>query len=85
MPLTVAEAQRRRVCRICKLNDDPPPGNPLVLNYGEEYAHEHCLNRLTVRSARPGHSLTTNTERGDRPSLQLMIRTVWQNTERNQW
>jgi hypothetical protein len=50
MPLTVAEAQRRRVCRICKLNDNPAPGNPLVLNYGEEYAHEQCLKRHNIPS-----------------------------------
>ena len=48
MPLTVAEAQRRRVCRICKLNDNPAPGNPLVLNYGDEYAHEQCLKRNAI-------------------------------------
>jgi hypothetical protein len=51
MPLTVAEAQRRRVCRICKLNNNPAPGNPLVLNYGDEYAHEQCLKRHIDQSS----------------------------------
>lgn len=50
MPLTVAEAQRLRVCRICKLDNNPGPGNPLVLRYGEEYAHERCLKRHIDRT-----------------------------------
>jgi len=44
-PLSVAEAKKLRVCRICRIDDKPSPGNPLVLNYGKEYAHEKCLKR----------------------------------------
>lgn len=45
-PPEVAEAQRLRVCRICKIDNTPRPGNLFVLNYGQEYAHQQCLNRL---------------------------------------
>lgn len=45
VPLNVAEAQRLKVCRICRLRDAPSLGNPLVLNYWAEYAHAECLKQ----------------------------------------
>lgn len=41
--LTVAEAQRLRVCRVCQVDNFPREGNPLVLSYGAEYAHRMCI------------------------------------------
>lgn len=43
-PLTVREAQKCNVCRVCR----GPSGASIetgafVLNYGEEFAHEKCL------------------------------------------
>lgn len=37
--LTVEEAQRLRVCRICR----KPMSAPFLLNFGKEFAHEACL------------------------------------------
>lgn len=47
--LSVTEAQHLKVCRICLLNDTPSPGNPLVLSYGKEYAHQRCIELLKGR------------------------------------
>jgi hypothetical protein len=43
-PFTIAEARKKGVCRICQIDNIPSPRNPLVLNYGEEYAHQECLD-----------------------------------------
>lgn len=43
-PLTVEEARRRGVCRICQVNNLPGPDNPFVLDLGKEYAHQQCLD-----------------------------------------
>ena len=40
--LSLAEARLRRCCRICGGPDDPP----LTLNFGREYAHTACLERI---------------------------------------
>lgn len=37
------DAQQRRICRICKKAAIPGPDNPIVLDYGKEYAHQKCL------------------------------------------
>lgn len=50
--LTVKEAQEKRVCRICQVDDRPyPPHNPFILNYGEEYAHLQCLEAEDLPTA----------------------------------
>ena len=43
LPLDVAQA--KSVCRFCHNSTGPSPGNPIVLNYGQEYAHQHCIDR----------------------------------------
>ena len=45
--LTVKEAQDKRVCRFCKLEDTQGPGLPFVLNFGKEYSHKACLQENT--------------------------------------
>ena len=49
LQLSVKEAQLMKVCRICKEVDFPRTidnkTDPLVINYGEEYAHESCLRK----------------------------------------
>lgn len=50
-PLSVAEAQRRNVCRFCQIDAVPSPENPLVLHWGTEYAHLKCIeeaNRMGI-------------------------------------
>lgn len=47
-PLSLDEAHRLRVCRICRGKDEPrsdPSGyrDVFVMNYGKEYAHASCL------------------------------------------
>lgn len=41
VPLTVAEAREKRVCRIC----EKPANGPLTLDFGAEFAHTDCLSR----------------------------------------
>lgn len=53
MPL--AEAQQKRVCRIC----GEPPSTPLLLNYGREFACQSCVD-AAVDAAR-----ATRLERGN--------------------
>lgn len=44
-PLSVREAQLLRVCRVCRGPNDPKaPGDPFVLKYGDEHAHQSCLD-----------------------------------------
>lgn len=37
--MTVEQARKARICRICHGPDDPP----FTYNYGKEYAHTKCL------------------------------------------
>ena len=67
-PLTVGEAQRRRVCRFCKSDAKPGPGNPLVLDYGGEYAHEQCRKRHTGNQSPPRLARSQNVRTGDEPA-----------------
>ncbi len=47
--LSVEEAKKRGVCRICqKDNAAHPPDNPFILAYGREYAHQKCLESIGV-------------------------------------
>lgn len=47
LAMTVKAAQQNKCCRICCGPDSPSgPGNSFVLRYGEEYAHEKCLERI---------------------------------------
>lgn len=41
--LPVNEAQLKGVCRICQEPHSATNGNPFILNYGKEFAHENCL------------------------------------------
>ena len=48
--MTVDEARKRGVCRICGDLDSPRRITPtlidtFVVNYGEEYAHSSCLGK----------------------------------------
>lgn len=44
--LTVEEARMLNVCRLCHLAPLPTPeGGPFVLKYGEEFAHQKCLEK----------------------------------------
>lgn len=42
-PLSVREAQLCRVCRVCRTPEGAKPGDLFVYNYGDEYAHQKCL------------------------------------------
>lgn len=43
-PFAVKQAQILKVCRFCGEDDDAHgPGNPFIMNYGEEYAHQACM------------------------------------------
>lgn len=44
---TVEDAKQLNVCRICKKSSIPLPDNPLILNYGKEFAHQKCLEEKT--------------------------------------
>lgn len=44
--LKLKEAQILNRCRICGERIRPNPGNPIILNYGKEYAHELCLQKI---------------------------------------
>lgn len=44
--LTVNDARKLKVCRICYQSDAPGQTTPLVVDYGREYAHQACLQRL---------------------------------------
>ena len=47
LPLTLEEAQEAGRCRICgQVVEQITAGNPLMLDYGKEYAHEKCLTSL---------------------------------------
>lgn len=41
--ISLKEAQKKDICRICLNRAWPMFGNPIVLNYGKEYAHGKCL------------------------------------------
>lgn len=41
--LSVQEARRRGVCRICGNRVSAHLRNPFVFNYGKEHAHQKCL------------------------------------------
>lgn len=61
LPLDVARA--KSVCRFCHNSTGPSPGNPIVLNYGQEYAHQHCIDRAkasgTFIPARASHPVAS--------------------------
>lgn len=42
---TVEDAQQLNVCRICKKESTPLPDNPLILDYGKEFAHQKCIQK----------------------------------------
>ena len=47
--LTVEDAQRLDVCRICRGPAKATwPDNHFCLNYGKEYAHRRCLDKEAV-------------------------------------
>lgn len=50
--LSVREAQLLNVCRIC-LRNVSVAKTPLILNFGEEFAHELCLGYEKVKNATP--------------------------------
>lgn len=39
----LSEAQRQNRCRICGNYAMASPGNPIILHFGSEYAHQQCL------------------------------------------
>ncbi len=43
-PLSVHEAQLLNVCRICR--KDPKVLMPFLLSFGEEFAHQSCLDEI---------------------------------------
>jgi len=46
-PLTVKEARKLNICRFCRENSNAKgPDNPLVLNYGKEFAHRKCIDKF---------------------------------------
>jgi hypothetical protein len=46
---TVREAQKANLCRVCgKPVDHVRPSNPILLNYGAEFAHQDCANRCPI-------------------------------------
>jgi hypothetical protein len=47
LPLTLQQAQEQYRCRICgELANVSGPDNQLILNYGKEFAHQKCLDKL---------------------------------------
>lgn len=53
--MTVVEAREKNICRIC----GGPSTAPFMLEYGDEFAHQDCLEGKTPRPGTPVHSLGT--------------------------
>jgi hypothetical protein len=68
--LSVKQAQEQNVCRICKKDVTViNPDNPLILNFGDEYAHKNCLPQPTTTPTietdaivRPFYGMDVSTE-----------------------
>ena len=45
---TVEDAQQLNVCRICKKEAKPLSDNPLILDYGKEFAHQKCCEKKNL-------------------------------------
>ena len=43
-PLSVREGQLLGVCRICRKRHSAEPGNAFIMNFGEEFSHQKCLD-----------------------------------------
>ena len=48
-PWDVDYAREKQVCRYCKYNSEAYVDNPLILNYGEEFAHKKCLENYKIK------------------------------------
>lgn len=68
-PLTVEEARKQRICRVCRrpIAGTGPTGWPLefremvwpvkvTLNFGEEFSHTDCLPPATPKEERHAES-----------------------------
>jgi hypothetical protein len=71
MTLSLEEARKKNVCRICGKAATPFLGNPLVLDYGREYAHKKCIIRCFQQKEDVDIDLTAKAAAGVEMSYEL--------------